>query len=749
MMNIMNFFFKEKHVVNNEESFINTNIVVDGNTINVSVQDEKEGSQYCFYLYNINNEVIEKSKWIRVPYYSFAVETEGAYFAKVFVKSIGIQSSILTKYVDYYSEQTKNKFADYCNSEVEYIHTNGINPDYFYKMKYPYSDFALIVNMDNIGKEFLGKYEFICNGYHFGSNDVQIICNEGQLSMPTGMLFSGLTKCKQQLVFGKNDISSDMDICDNNIGNFAYVKVNKKNIEISTDYFGTAKVYYYMNNDQYVISNNYHLILLILRELGIKIAANNNLILALLCKSRQAFQQSISREREMCNVFILPADKLININEKGIIFKEKKIADVFKETKIKEKNLDNLLSEGKDEIIDNVRIVLADKRYERVLVDLTGGLDSRTVYGAVSNLQEYADKVVIHSDGYDSFVTKAMENDNSDLAIAIKLNCLNEYGYNDVSTERLWFDIEEAENQMISQSVLSGYFYPHSTTKMITKNVDKMAAFELNGFYGEICCRPYYSRSLLPKANKIKDMDALITAVANRIGILSGNSYNALREELSKEINLLPGKSLLEKWDLHYLFYRNGLHCNTIWEYEKRTPQWGPLQSKALFKYKHLTFGEEADINQQLEIIQRLDGRLHKVPFENVKDEEGKKIYLQKNKGIKPEEYVDKERYEQEKAKWWECRQKKRKDSTERGMNGQNHRELMHKGEAYDKCLRERLLEILHKLMKYDNGIFKDLFGISVFWALDKQDLSTNEINSLYQKLVAVYVQVQLFEEKE
>lgn len=130
-------------------------------------------------------------------------------------------------------------------------------------------------------------------------------------------------------------------------------------------------------------------------------------------------------------------------------------------------------------------------------------------------------------------------------------------------------DIELAENEMISQSVLSGYYYPYSSLGMITIAKDTVSAFKLNGFYGEICCRPYYTRQLLRQRMKYEDKDTLISAVANRKKVLSGRTYNALKNKLSEELQLLPGDCWMEKWENHYLFYRNGLHCNTVWEYEK------------------------------------------------------------------------------------------------------------------------------------------------------------------------------------
>ncbi len=720
-------------------------ISIQGDKINAWVENEEEKADaWYFYLYDIDNILIEKSKQVKKAKYCFKVPTGGIYRVKIFRKKDGVTTNKMTKYVDCYSEKMREEFRDFCESNMEYTLTSHLKPDNLFKMTEPYKDFAVILDgkNDTFSRSFLDRYGLNIHTTVIEYKKVKIISKDILTFCSKGILFSGLARCGHAFVCGERDVTDPTQIDDQTIGNFTYVKRLEKGLEIGNDYFGTAKIFYYMAQDISVISNNYHLLLLILKEAGVRLEANKKMILALLCKSRQVFQQSITREREMLGVYMLPADQNIEI-KKEILIKNKQISTIFQMPKIEDiRTCEYLLEEGKKEIIENTRMILSDDRYETVIADLTGGLDSRLVYGAMSNLDAYRHKIVLHSDGSEA----AADEQGTDLSIALKVNCINNYDYNNVRTTYIWRVIEKAENEMISLDTLNGYYYPHSAKKMIFTGKSSTSVFELNGFYGEICCRPYYARTLLQNGKKYKDIQTFVSVVANRNGILSGSSYEALKEKLCEELKRLPGNSYEEKWEIQYLFYRNGLHCNKIWEYSKSTPQWGPLQSKALFMYKHLTFGKIKGIREQLQLIYSMDPQLLQIPFERLRDEEERKEFL---KSVNMEEIVDGDHaqsYEQVKARWKQRLNERRNQAVNTGEEGKDFHELWKKAGLFDQQLKERIFEIFHKLMRYREGVFQELFGIAVFSAIKENRFEVYDMHVLYKKLAAVCVQIQIFE---
>ena len=80
--------------------------------------------------------------------------------------------------------------------------------------------------------------------------------------------------------------------------------------------------------------------------------------------------------------------------------------------------------------------------------------------------------------------------------------------------------------------------------------------------------------------------------------------------------------------------------------------------------------------------------------------------------------------------------------------SGEDFNEIKQKKEIYDETIETRIGEVLHKLMKYKDGVFKDVFGLAVFKAMREEVLNLSEKKTLYQKLVSVYIQVQIFESK-
>lgn len=720
-------------------------ISIHGNSVRAWVEHEGEKADaWYFYLYDIDNILIEKSKQMKKAKYCFKVTAGGTYRVKIFRKKDGITTNKMTKYVDYYSEKTREEFRDFCEHSMEYTLTSHLKADNLYQMQAPYKDFAVILDQrnDTLSRSFLDRYGLNIHATVVENQKVQILSGDILTFCSKDILFSGLAKCGQAFVCGEQDVTDAAQISDETIGNFTYVKRLGSGLEIGSDYFGTAKIFFYMGQDIRVISNNYHLLLLIVKEAGIRLEANQKMILALLCKSRQVFQQSITREREMLGVYMLPADQKMEI-KKEIAIKKKQISNVFQMPKTEDiRTCEYLLEEGKKEIIENTRLILSDNRFETVIADLTGGLDSRLVYGALGNLDAYRHKIVLHSDGSEA----AADETNSDLSIALKVNCINGYEYNNVRTKYIWKEIEKAENEMISLDTLNGYYYPHSFTKMMLTGTNAIPVFELNGFYGEICCRPYYARTLLQNGKKYEDVGTFVSAIANRNGILSGSSYEALKEKLCEELERLPGSSYEEKWELQYLFYRNGLHCNKIWEYGKNIPQWGPLQSKALFMYKHLTFGKIKGIREQLQLLYSMDPRLLQIPFERARDEEERKEFLTSvnEEGIVHTDMA--QSYEQVKSEWKKRLNERRNHTVNEGEEGKDFHELWKKGSLFDQQLKERIFEILHKLMQYQEGVFQELFGIAVFCAIKENRFAVYDMHVLYKKLAAVCLQMQIFE---
>jgi hypothetical protein len=97
-------------------------------------------------------------------------------------------------------------------------------------------------------------------------------------------LFSGITRWQDKLICGFNDIKTHdiavTELCEE-IGEFELLIHTEGRIELGTDFFGMCQWYYYKSEDGiFVTATSYHLLLLILKKLNIRLRLNSKKIAA-------------------------------------------------------------------------------------------------------------------------------------------------------------------------------------------------------------------------------------------------------------------------------------------------------------------------------------------------------------------------------------------------------------------------------------------------------------------------------------
>ena len=79
----------------------------------------------------------------------------------------------------------------------------------------------------------------------------------------------------------------------------------------------------------------------------------------------------------------------------------------------------------------------------------------------------------------------------------------------------------------------------------------------------------------------------------------------------------------LEKFDLHYLFFRNGLHCSDVYRHIDDTPRVSALPSKTLFELKLASYGKLPPTRLQNDVIACLNPVLTAFPYADPRDNDG------------------------------------------------------------------------------------------------------------------------------
>ena len=706
-------------------------VFLEGDEIVARIAESKEEQQYCFYLLDSKNKTIDKTKYSTDTECRFAVEESGIYWVKAYCKSGMETYTMKSDLVDFYNADAKKSFEEFCNL------TNGketkMNPLALCKMTDPYKDFAVHVSKKAkmISDKFLSDNEF--QSTNCGKN-VEIIAASCLELDGKKVVFSGHMKSDETYVSGEKDITVEHLPNSENIGSYTYALLKNNNVEIGSDYFGTGKLYYYEDVDEFIVANNYHMMLLMMKDLHIEGKLDVEATVAMLCKQGQAFQQTMFREREIENTYLMPVDEKVVISNSSWKKVKKEISEVL-ENLSAEGDAEALLTKGVDEVQENIEVVLKDARFDNVILDVTGGLDSRVIYGSASTLDTYKDKYRVRCLAN----PESFENERGDAALACKLNTVTQYEYLKDECEYEYKELDKSLEEMMSLGMLSGYYYPYTTEEIPRHLVSNKNLIRLNGSYGEVTCRAYYTRNMLDQGNGLpQDADELVTRVVNKMGILSAKSYNLLQNRMKQEIEKIPGNSWAEKWELHYLYYRNRLHFDTVWEDQKgNVLSWGALQSKALFKYKHMTYGKIPGVEEQLDILAKIDKRMVCTPFDKESDEVARVKYVSKMQE-KDWKYDDKKAAEHKEALLASpCLRRAQEITNEK---------LKNDIQEYNDSLNERITNVLHDLLAYGE-VIKNEIVMPAYYAVQHDVFTEKEKMVLYLKLYTVLLQLRIFKE--
>jgi len=455
-----------------------------------------------------------------------------------------------------------------------------------FRPQYPYGECAVMTGVARDNRQALTAFSdqegFILSSI---SNAV-VLSSRKPLIDKNGVtyIFSGITRWQDKLIFGDNDIQSHniaVSELNEGIGEFELVTFYDDKIMLSNDFMGMCQWYYYKSDNKiFVAATSYHLLLLLLKNYGIEMRLNIKKVSAGMAFLDQSSQNSFTEEMDVENCFELPPDRKIVIDKtKGVSFENTTLykAIHFPEP-YNEASYENFLFQAKDDIIANVRAVLEHSRFENVICDLTGGLDSRMVVAAATNLpvsltkkiKIYSNKVNIENYKIARSIVNACGLKWADELSKIKT--IENYG------------LINGKMHQVFQSCFMGTHY--NTPYAITSNSGYYPnVINLTGGCGEAVYRNFGARIF-----QTSNFDAYFDAISSyHVGDVSystkaGNNYKSI---LEKSLNNLPGATLNIKNMMFYIYFRNRHQCKT--KYSK-TPKFMPLQSKAGLHCKLMYF---------------------------------------------------------------------------------------------------------------------------------------------------------------
>lgn len=579
----------------------------------------KEGLKYYFYLLKDDSVLQTSGEWSGNRKFEFRNLDEGVYVIQGYILDGDEKIYKRSKPNRVAGIDEENRYSDFINSDSDdFVHPS---PGVFY-YDFPYQSFGLITSRS---VDLTSRVSVLKSGIDL--EDIQTFTNSGLgnailFSRKTEELegekyvFSGISRTSKKLINGISDIVdiSELREIKDNIGNFSLLTIKNGCIDISSDYFGVSKLFYYQSNNYLIVANSYHLLLVLLKNADIDFSFNKDKVIANFdCLNIQPLYQNFTTHMDVFGCRMLPIDKAIQIFNGEFKLLDSEISlDMRDESSLYQ--YDKLLEAAKNDIIDNIRVAYDSPHYDHLIFDVSGGMDSRLVYSALTNLELDKNRIRIAS-----YLTPGQDRE---LPVALGINNIYKFPFDDLPTSVEYLN----ENANLINSYFLGQYYNFNG---IDARRTMSRVLRLSGMYGEIVCRPYYSRGLFDSeldGLPIDDfIDQFLERYQNYHSLMLDDSSGSFLKLFTESLKEIPGDDGLEKLDLFYLYYRCGMHCSDIWRSYISCPEWGPLQSKNLFKLKISTFSKFKGIKLQLDLMQSLNPVLASLPFESDQDNEDKK----------------------------------------------------------------------------------------------------------------------------
>ena len=383
------------------------------------------------------------------------------------------------------------------------------------------------------------------------------------------------------------------DIC----GSYTYVYSDLKGIHIGKDPFNLCQVYYYNSDTIFMASNCYHLLIETLVELGVKLSLDYDKVFAnLSIFGTQYYVQNYSSNMDVYGIKMLQIHHNILFDGVSLLYINNKFGDILEsDVYLSPDEYFDLLKKGMDEICNN--ICYTRDAYP-VVCDLTGGIDSRIVYGVLNRTN-------VHP-----FIN-SYDNEETDIAIAV--NRIYNYQVNQLPWPVRVMSNEEADLWMRSNFMGRSYEF---NLDIKYKNIIKNTA--LVGAFGEVLTRPEYGSHGF---EHVKNPDEINDVFYNYYLTICHNikadssASNCLLSQSEHELQSIPGYDAFEKLETIYAMYRHSLHFDAVMFNERNVRVITPMQSLSLLKIHHCIYGFNNSMQLAFDLLKEENPILLSIPF--------------------------------------------------------------------------------------------------------------------------------------
>ncbi len=714
-----------------------------GNNLYVKYISENNIESNNLYIFRVFlYDVLVEEKTTPYPEINFNLNGEGIYRVEMQTNSKTRKRSYTT--IAYF-DKNKEKYMDFIKGSD--IIANYGCPQY-YEYNYPFQDFSVIYN----GGGVCDFEECKINGfsvYRIEDYNMYLVSKNQFKNVDNAkILFSGYI-LDNKLIYGINDISEYIDDLEYMKGCFSACIEGNGNLCVCSDYFGMYPIYYYKDSECIIVSNRYHLLLLCMRDLKIKPKVRLRNVISVLSAFSAWNSYPMSNMTLFENLYILDVGEKIELTPEGnMIITKTGIYEVFcGNNDITEQEYQNLINLAKEEIENNINVLLNSRRFEKYSVDLTGGMDSRIVFAALTNVYRSDCDIKIYT----------AQNGSNDYFIPLNIIDAFQYDYDFESKFVSGFINAKNCNQTLDDllecrlSLDLGKSYSPSMIGYVLHNTEKCC--KMTGALGEIISRPYVTYSIFGNEILNMDMTADITneqmekvhAYLRRNLMVDYESAGKVFEnEFVESFNKINwGRSFFEKLEYMYVMRRNRFHFSQTRDGGMGYMLFAPNMSKYGFKAFHSNYGFRKGFEHGLNLIQSINPVVASFDYSSEYYNNMVKMINKKKNVICPRISVKAD--------------VSRHDALEKDYYNEHHRTKL--SLAYsaldnikdvDVYLRNMTLCSLKRLMCIDNDELDETIGEPLFFFLvdyfenNRNQYTALRVKSYYAKITNIVAQINI-----
>lgn len=314
-------------------------------------------------------------------------------------------------------------------------------------------------------------------GFHCISRD-NLVIKDG-----IGYLFSGYCFYKSEMLIGQEEVLNKLYTSDLNslYGEYVFCKISQNRVNFSFDFFGMQPLFYYYDEDKnFAASNNYHLLLKIVCANVKGVRLNIRHCRVNILTSGFTYGTPFSRKLDVQNFFMNMATEEISYTKKeGIKIEKTELWDILhKHEDWDGQKYKEYIYKAKEELYELCLAAFKKENFQKIVIDVSGGFDSRAVFATANNLPDiYKEKLYTHT-------RKSGTKDDVEKA-SILTNIFNykKHAYSKVDQTKLVID----DNNLINLDHISRTLGTYSVcSHLYTADYYDLKTLELTGYLGEV-----------------------------------------------------------------------------------------------------------------------------------------------------------------------------------------------------------------------------------------------------------------------